>query len=1243
MREGGVRVGSPDLRAAASVPAPSRSAHVTESHVVAAAVAPPRAPAPPPPPPPLGACCAAPSEPDLVLVGFGGYHPEFDEEIIRRGLEVANIDTCHDPILGDWTSPAVQEYWLAEARADRILAARFDPPCKSFSCVSLNKDAPAGVLAIPQLRSRRALPGLPPTPPDYQEFIDVHERYINTVCDIAEALLAAGRRCIIEGPVDRGNAALGERIFRKKFTDHAPLEIHPRIVRLRTEFGAVVVRCFQCAAGGKFQKATSFICDPASAAALQPLARLPCVHALHDTVAHGLHPSTGQALSHESRIFPHGLAVVLAIVLGGGGALDVHFATARLFARVFRDAAAAKNLHQQMRSLTGASAAEIVALAAESPPVSESIDLGEESERQGCIRLGEASPCPEPPAVSPASPSGNPLAAVDALPLDWPERARAALSQVSGEADAALKFVSRRRAVPEDEHITFQRPFPEPTLPVQRDANPAAHLSDWPEGVPARPITVWMLWSLDGTGGLRTVSEMETWIDEASHACACHERGEPAPKIEGATWKQRLMPEWARPYRWDVRNKYDCVPIELTSGPQSLHALVRPDLNRTFFREWGKTLDSADFDMLRQVAHETDYGVLSRSQLSADTVFTFHHVGAQRNFAPAVAEVNKDTKKGWITTGWSFPPIMPARVVARNVATALKHKRDPSTGAMVEVVRHRLTTDDSFAPDDSDARNPEIDKVEWADVTLSSPKTLAEITAILKARVAALGVHIDRLALERIALWAIDLSDAYRRLVVHWSELWQQHFIWSDGVRLDTRCLFGTASMVGFFQRVSSLVLAVVTRRIDLYDAAFPLGEARLAWLRERERVLRCPQRAHAESIYLDDASGGVVLSHGERLHSWNRRSATCAGVESRPQAYVRLAKATFREAGWRVADAKTQLGFEIVNLGLGVTSEGEGAMFCHADKADGLLLDIDAQQSGDDGGSLPSSGEVTHASVEKLVGRLGYVAQVEPAAASHMAPMYAMKCATRKGKLRRDGSRGPPRAPPRLSVAGGGDTQQAYQQALAWWRCALLQGLRVPLLPKLAFPRLGEDGVLAVFSDAARERGTGLGAFAPLVLEAGGAPRFAFLQQRWSEPVQAAFDAGELSMPAGELYGAIVMAIALAARFPHLRALYLFTDCDAAKAALNAGASGSEQMNALLLWLHRERPKLQLLALHIPGKLNWAADGLSRDGTDGAAVAEVLAAATRGGLEPLELQLPPGAEAALLQAARQRQKSQKP
>jgi hypothetical protein len=85
----------------------------------------------------------------------------------------------------------------------------------------------------------------------------------------------------------------------------------------------------------------------------------------------------------------------------------------------------------------------------------------------------------------------------------------------------------------------------------------------------------------------------------------------------------------------------------------------------------------------------------------------------------------------------------------------------------------------------------------------------------------------------------------------------------------------------------------------------------------------------------------------------------------------------------------------------------------------------------------------------------------------------------------------------------------------------------------------------------------------------------------------------------------------------------------------VNTSSSPSPQMNWLLAWLFRRHPRAQFLALHIAGKRNWGADGLSRDGADGATIADVLASVEGGGrLRARRLQLPKDRAATFAEAA---------
>ena len=455
------------------------------------------------------------------------------------------------------------------------------------------------------------------------------------------------------------------------------------------------------------------------------------------------------------------------------------------------------------------------------------------------------------------------MAAIDCLPTDWEERARASEANVAEARSHEIPFMSRRRARPEAAEVLAGMPFPVATPPVQRAAAPVVVPRGWPVGAPPRPVRRQQLWGLDGTEGERTVEEQDTWMRRASAAVAALEAGRQAERVEGQVWKVELMPSWAVGdadsgwLLWDQSDPEDCVPVHLTSGEGSLHWLVRPAVSVDRFREWARLLEWGDADMLQQVGE----GVLSRSLMPRDTAYMMHHQGLVRNFEPARESIEKDTGRGWMTKGLPHTRTCPARVVAKNCVSVFKWKLDAVTQILAEVVRWRVTTDDGLSPTGTTDRNSGIDKLEWADVKLGKPQTLAQSLAMVKAVALRLGIHVPALVAERIALWAIDLADAYRMLVVHWSELWMQHFAWSDGARLDTRCVFGAAHMVGFFQRVSSFVLEVVAYRLDLYDVSFPFSEERQAWIRDREERLGGKQRTRYENIYLDDTSGLVPMA----------------------------------------------------------------------------------------------------------------------------------------------------------------------------------------------------------------------------------------------------------------------------------------------------------------------------------------------------------------------------------------------
>jgi hypothetical protein len=292
--------------------------------------------------------------------------------------------------------------------------------------------------------------------------------------------------------------------------------------------------------------------------------------------------------------------------------------------------------------------------------------------------------------------------------------------------------------------------------------------------------------------------------------------------------------------------------------------------------------------------------------------------------------------------------------------------------------------------------------------------------------------------------------------------------------------------------------------------------------------------------------------------------------------------------------------------LGLGITTAGEGALYVPEPKRLGLIDEIAAQQQGSDQQLV-----VPRDAVEGLVGRMSHVGQVACEANAFLQPMYKMQNAKitikdRRGRIRKKV------LPRRIKVGGGsGPTVKAYQRSLAWCRAALERGVTVPLCPRAHFPDFDEPGCAFLFTDAAREAGTGHGAFS--VVQWQGAQtvgELLLIEQRWSPPTLAALQADTLSMPAGEGFGAVVAADALLTALGGVTHLVVFTDSAATESAINSANSPSPQMNVLVQWLMERWPLVQFMAVWQKGERNDVADRISR-----ADLAAVVAEAEAAGL----------------------------
>lgn len=439
------------------------------------------------------------------------------------------------------------------------------------------------------------------------------------------------------------------------------------------------------------------------------------------------------------------------------------------------------------------------------------------------------------------------------------------------------------------------------------------------------------------------------------------------------------------------------------------------------------------------------------------------------------------------------------------------------------------------------------------------------------------------------------------------------------------RCVFGAAHMVDLFQRITSFVLAIGRHRIREYEAQHPFSPHREGWLRWRKEH-GIDEGCGQSTIYLDDGLGLTVLSPGEPITGapdFNAKPLTAGlGLEpdgsikvqlyvnqSRAQVDLSIMRATFKEAGWDIAIDKVQLGLSITELGMLLSSEGDGVLTVPEAKRQGMLIEIDEQRQ-----PVREDNSVTSEEVDGLTGRCLHIAMAAPEANAYLQPMYAMKEVKKVIGVRKDNSKVRVR-PARITVQGDRPAQQAYQAALDWWHQGLTDGISTPLAPRLEFPELGEEGAAFMFTDAAREDGTGMGAFSFIETE-DGQIIFPYINPRWPTDIIKMLQANILSMPAGEGLGAVIYADALIEALPGITHLTIFTDSSAVQTAIESSSSGSPQLNFIINWLFDRHPDVQFMGIHQPGVRNTAADGLSR-----AESATVLREAEASGAQLFPLQ----------------------
>ena len=596
------------------------------------------------------------------------------------------------------------------------------------------------------------------------------------------------------------------------------------------------------------------------------------------------------------------------------------------------------------------------------------------------------------------------------MPLTLPEQA--AIERLDEAREAALPYLSRRRAVPERIEVLRSAAFPTPHPPITTIARPRDTAAAPPSPQFATYEELWL-------PGVR--EQVHEWLDCARAALRARRvKGPPALVIPSA---QALQP-WALHCTWDCRDPSRCFRIQ----PSTPNDPPPSALNTTFIRKEAEQIGWPDADLLYQVEAGADDG----SKLQGEIVLCYHHNGLIKELQAAREAVRADQEKGLIHF---FPhlPLLPFRCVPKNIALANKWVVTED-GTLSQKLKKRFTTDDSWsAHEQVTSRNDGIDEAEWPELNLPSTRDLALAAAIL-------GVPADEAGVP-LRAYARDLQAAYRAWGVQRATLPLQGFLFEEGVGLDSALEFGTASSPQLFERLASLLLAIAQHRQRAWDAAHPPNHPALrAWLAHRGT-----SELGYSHIFIDDSAGVVVDDVGD---SW---------PEGRARVHFDIVGEVFTEAGFVVPPDKDQLSQSPLTLGFRLClGAGERRVDYPPEKSAVLRALIER---------VRALRVAPRHEIEQIVGILGHLTTIVPEGRLHLSACYALIYARRKSVHTK---------PALLHVAGAGKVATRFREALEWFDEALAQGVSVPLAPRVSFPAMGEPGTAFMFKDASREWGVG-------------------------------------------------------------------------------------------------------------------------------------------------------------------------
>ena len=683
---------------------------------------------------------------------------------------------------------------------------------------------------------------------------------------------------------------------------------------------------------------------------------------------------------------------------------------------------------------------------------------------------------------------------------------------------------------------------------------------------------------------------------------------------------QARMPLWARGTVWDCRDPDNCVPVVRSDRHTTFPG--EKQIDREQFRRVAAELGWHDADIIGQVG---EGGVETRSEAALDSVFSFHHKGLWAAWQQADAAVQEDMRQQWVTVPVAHPPMVPVRVLPRNVVFAERTK--VVDGVLVRYPKPRVSQDSSDGHDDSiNGGVPGDEKF----VVLPAAQQHALGAAI--ASTACDDAPAELAAVLAVLGYAIDAKSAFRYCPLQWADVWSQCFVWWEwrlcegrwrlhvGLCIDTRLAFGGAYSPNRFQRITCMVTAHVQALQMAFDLAHPPPLVVQAWIARRAALQRAGElppgdaqrRPSGCQNFIDDTTGWAL--NDTVAVCGDARCCGCGGAcqvtiddsamvatggspaafDTRVHAHARLAVVGLRRVGLDDAPEKTMVGDPLGALGLRV-NVGAWKLDCPTSK--GSVMAVDAAEQ------LAAARERLRVDQElaaTLVGRFCNLTQIFPELQPFMHGGYAVGNATWSTRSRRLAR------PGKLRLRAGSRAYEAWCNLLEVGISMLDANEGVSLAPATQFASRWASGSATGSTDASGV--DGIGGYLFLADRPG---EVWVLSRFWPADIQAALDAAALergpraelpagtsmlSMPAAELFGCILMAAVakgLLQGFGRtLVAMTAIGDCAPAAAALNAAASPNAQMRCLLG--EARRLTSQWLGVAVPREANVDPDRLS-------------------------------------------------